>query len=103
MTHQLTSLLILLLSVSVTAQKPVTIDDFTTRNTFAQRSVYGINWMKDGKYYSSQDGNKIVRYNITTGQAEETLIDGDAQTPAVSIQDYEFSTDEKKITPDDKS
>lgn len=79
------------------AQKQITVDDFTLRNTFATRSVYGINWMKDGKYYSSQDGNKIIRVNITTGQTEETLCDGDALNPKISIQDYEFSSDEKKL------
>jgi len=79
------------------AQKTVTIDDFTTRNTFATRSVQGVNWMKDGNYYSSQDGNKIVRVNITTGQTETILCDGDALTPKIAIQDYEFSSDEKKL------
>jgi dipeptidyl-peptidase-4 len=94
-------LYIFLFSVLATAvlhaQKQITIDDFTMRNTFATRSVYGINWMKDGKYYSSQDGNKIVRINITTGQVEETLCDGDALAPKISIQDYEFGSDEKKL------
>jgi dipeptidyl-peptidase-4 len=79
------------------AQKAITVDDFTIRNTFATRSVYGVNWMKDGKYYSSQDGNKIVRVNVTTGQTEAILCDGDALTPNLSIQEYEFSSDEKKL------
>jgi dipeptidyl-peptidase-4 len=86
-----------LFSIVLQAQKPITIDDFTTRNTFATRSVQGVNWMKDGKYYSSQDGNKIVRINITTGQTEAILCDGDVLTPKLSIQDYEFSSDEKKL------
>lgn len=79
------------------AQKQISIDDFTLRNTFATRSVYGINWMKDGKYYSSQEGNRISRFSITTGQAEEVLCDGDALSPKITIQDYEFSSDEKKL------
>lgn len=84
-------------SVAAVSQKQLTIDDFTLRNTFAQRSVYGINWMKDGKFYTSQDGNKIVKYSITTGQAVETLADGDQLSPEISIEDYELSNDEKKL------
>lgn len=86
-----------LLPALLVAQREITIDDFTTRNTFAQRSVYGINWMNDGKFYSSQDGNKIVKFNITTGQAVETLVDGDALNTKLNIQSYEFSSDEKKL------
>ena len=87
----------LLLSITLVAQKQLTVDDFTTRNVFAQQSVSGINWMKDGKFYSSQDGNKIVKYNVTTGEVVETILDGDALSPKISIQNYELSSDEKKI------
>jgi dipeptidyl-peptidase-4 len=89
--------LLLLVPIGMHAQKQLTMEDFTMRNVLAQKSVYGINWMKDGKFYSSQDGNKIVKYNVTTGEAVETVVDGDALTPKVSIQDYELSSDEKKI------
>lgn len=77
------------------AQTPITIDDFSTRNTFAQRSVTGINWMKDGKFYTSQSGNKIIKYDIATGQAVTTLFDGDALS--LSVDDYSLSSDEQKI------
>jgi dipeptidyl-peptidase 4 len=87
----------LLMSVSSFAQKQITVDDFTIRPTFSQKSVYGINWMKDGKFYSSQDENKIVKYNVTTGQPVETIFDGDATSPKIALQDYEMSSDEKKI------
>lgn len=86
-----------LLPALLIAQREITIDDFTTRNTFAQRSVYGINWMNDGKFYSSQDGNKVVKFNITTGQVVETLVDGDALNTKLNIQSYEFSSDERKL------
>ncbi|MCX7636474.1 MAG: S9 family peptidase [Cyclobacteriaceae bacterium] len=79
------------------AQKEITIDDFTTRNAFAQRSVYGINWMNDGKHYTTLEGNKIVKYAIATGQAVETLADGNTMNPKINFTDYELSSDEKKI------
>ena len=79
------------------AQKQITIDDFTTQNTFAQKSVSGINWMKDGKFYTSLTDNKIIKYDITTGLPAETIIDGNALTPTISVQNYSLSGDEKKI------
>lgn len=79
------------------AQKEITIDDFTTHNTFAQRSVYGINWMNDGKHYTTLEGNKIVKYAIATGQAVETLADGNTMNPKINFTDYELSSDEKKV------
>jgi dipeptidyl-peptidase 4 len=90
-------LLLLLIPVLLQAQRAITVDDFTLQNTFAQRSVHGINWMNDGKFYSSQDEDKIIRYDITTGSAVETVFDGAAITPQISLQSYEFSSDEKKI------
>lgn len=88
---------LMFLIVATQAQKQITVEDFTTQNTFAQRSVWGINWMNDGKFYSTLDNNKVGKYNITTGQVEETLVDGTTLTPALTIQDYSFSADEKKL------
>lgn len=78
-------------------QQEITIDDFTTRNTFATRSVNGINWMNDGKYYTSLGDDKIVKYNVTTGKEVETILDGSSLTPTLDIQSYSLSRDEKKI------
>lgn len=96
--RQTTVLFFLVLTAfAAVAQKPITVEDFTTRPTFAQRSVAGINWMKDGKYYSSQAENKIVKYDVATGQVVETILDGDALNPKIDIQGYDLSLDEKKI------
>ncbi|MEX1241599.1 MAG: DPP IV N-terminal domain-containing protein [Cyclobacteriaceae bacterium] len=91
-------LLFFLFSVTlVPAQNRITVDDFTTRNTFAENDVSGINWMNDGKYYTTLSGNKIVKYDITTGQAVETLVDGSAIPTAIVIDEYSFSADERKL------
>lgn len=79
------------------AQKQITVEDFTTKNTFAQRSVSGINWMKDGQFYSSLSSNKVIKFDITTGKEVQTLLDGDALSPRVAIQDYSFSANESKL------
>jgi dipeptidyl-peptidase 4 len=79
----------------VLAQKQISIDDFTTRNTFAQKTVSGIKWMSNGKFYTSIDNNKIIKYDITTGQAVETIVDGSGLN--ITIQNYGMSDDEKKL------
>src|SRR5690348_5319916 len=78
-------------------QSSISVDDFTTRNTFAEKTVSGINWMNDGKYYSALTDNKVVKYDITTGQPVQTLVDGGALPARIVIDDYSLSTDEQKI------
>lgn len=92
-----TFFLFLFATTTVLAQKSITIDDFTTKNTFYQRSVSGINWMNDGKFYSSLQSNKVIKYDITSGQAVETIVDGNSFNPRIDIEDYSFSADEQKI------
>ena len=42
-------------SVAWAEQKSdITVEDIWQKNTFAVKSVYGVNWMKDGRYYSSE-------------------------------------------------
>ncbi|HEY9046132.1 MAG TPA: DPP IV N-terminal domain-containing protein, partial [Ohtaekwangia sp.] len=88
---------LLTFSVAGYAQKQIAVEDFTTKNTFPQKTVRGINWMKDGKFYSTLENNKVVKYNITTGQPVETLVDGSTLSTRVEIQDYSFSADEKRV------
>jgi len=83
--------------LAVAAQKQITIDDFTVKNTFAQKSVNGINWMKNGKFYTSIKENAVVRFDITTGLPTDTIVDGADLSPKLTIHDYSFSQDEKKL------
>ncbi len=89
--------LLLLFQLPAFAQKSITVEDFTTKTTFTPRTVTGINWMKDGKFYSALDDNKVIKYDITTGQAVETLVDGNTLNPKIEIEDYSFSADENKV------
>ena len=81
----------------VSAQSRITVDDFTIRNTFEENKVSGINWMNDGKYYTALTDNKVVKYDITTGQPVQTLVDGRALSPSIVIDDYSLSADETKL------
>lgn len=91
------SILAALAVFSAVAQKQITVADIYQKGTFSQRSVYGINWMNDGQYYSAQEGNDILKYDITTGESVETILDGDALSPAINFNSYSFSKDESKL------
>ncbi|KEO73242.1 S9 family peptidase [Anditalea andensis] len=79
-------------------KQTVTLEHIFKKGAFNQRSVYGINWMKDGQYYSSlvRDGQypKVVKINLATGQTEATLLDGEVLD--VDFSSYSLSADETK-------
>ena len=84
------------LGITVTAQT-ISVEDFTTQNIFTERKVTGINWMKDGNFYTALEDNKVIKYDVTTGQAVQTLVDGGALVTPLVIDDYSLSGDEQKI------
>ncbi len=88
--------LLLILASTVVAQKlkEITVEDIY-RYKFYEGSVYGINWMNDGKYYSSLSKDKIYKINVTTGKSEGVIFDGTKHK--ISFSAYSFSADEKKI------
>lgn len=92
-------ILLIISSLSLQAQnkKAVTLEDVWQRNTFAQRTVASVNWMKSGGFYTSLDEGKIVKHNVATGEAVETIFDPSTATSKVEIDDYVFSSDEKKL------
>ncbi|MBL3654788.1 S9 family peptidase [Fulvivirga sediminis] len=79
------------------AQKKITVSDVFEKDTFSQKSVYGINWMNDGRYYSAQEGNDIVKYDVTTGEKVSTILNGDDLNPSIKFKGYTFSKDMDKI------
>ncbi|MHA6248738.1 S9 family peptidase [Pontibacter sp. CAU 1760] len=107
--HFLTAFLLCCAFVAQAQQKKnITLEDVYKKGTFRAQSVYGVNWMNDGRYYSSQvpdEQNRvqdIVRYDVTTGKPVATIIEGENLVPAGSNQpiqydDYTFSSDEQKV------
>ncbi|WKK83272.2 S9 family peptidase [Marivirga arenosa] len=90
--------LIFVLSSSLAlAQKNITVSDIYEKGTFRQESVYNVNWMNDGKYYSALEDNKVQKINVENGKVVETLVDGNELEPALNIRSYTFSEDEKKL------
>ncbi|QDH78076.1 S9 family peptidase [Echinicola soli] len=79
-------------------QKEVSLASIFKEGVFDQETVRGINWMKDGQYYSSlvkEDGvSKVVKMNISTGEQEGVLIDGNKL--GIEFSSYSFNNDETK-------
>jgi dipeptidyl-peptidase-4 len=92
--------ILLLCSFSAISQqkKKVSLEDVFKSNTFSQKSIYGINWMKDGQFYSSLQrgltGPKVVKINVATGEEAEVLIDGGKL--GINFSSYSFNSDETK-------
>ncbi|WP_242921379.1 S9 family peptidase [Pontibacter liquoris] len=89
-------------------KKDITLEDIYKKGAFRAASVYGVNWMKNGQYYSSQVAdeqnrvNDIVKYDVTTGKPVSTIIEGESLVPEggsqpIQYDDYTFSSDEKKV------
>jgi dipeptidyl-peptidase-4 len=87
----------LTLTSVVHAQEKLTLEKWLLDGEFRQESVYNINWMNDGQFYSALDENNIIKYDITTGQPVETIVEGNALGLPAPIDDYSFSSDEKKL------
>jgi dipeptidyl-peptidase 4 len=85
-----------------------TLEDIFKKDIFRAKSLSGIKWMRDGKYYTTLetlDGNEgqiIAKYDITTGKKTDVLLHtGKLKTSQASglpkVQTYTFSFDEKLI------
>jgi dipeptidyl-peptidase-4 len=90
-------LLTVLISGQLIAQKQITVEDFTSNKIFSAKTISGIRWMNDGQFYSALEGNAIIKYDVTTGNKVETILDGSATEPNITISDYAFSEDEQQI------
>jgi dipeptidyl-peptidase-4 len=89
-------------------KKPLSLEDIFEDQVFAEYRVSGINWMADGRYYTSVVPDEteyyehIVRYDITNGQVVDTLVNGGSLVPegeplALAYNDYALSQDEGKV------
>jgi len=92
--------LVLVMVTSLSFSQKLTLEDVWQKYTFYPKTVSGIRSMNDGLFYTTQVGNKIVKFSYKTGKEVETIFDlaqvkGDNLPNAVS--DYEFSSDEKKL------
>ncbi len=93
---------------SIPDQKPFSLEDIFENGLFTPQSIQGINWMDDGRYYTSQVHDDtsyfehIFQYDITTGKMVDTLVNGAKLVPpgeafALAFSSYVLSPDETKV------
>ncbi len=76
----------------------VSIADVWQDYIFYPRTVRGVNWTQDGRYYTSQNDKYIIKYDIRDGSEVDTLY-GKAGAPAeyLEFDDYRLSPQENQI------
>ncbi len=74
------------------SQKKITVEDIWQKGTFRVKGLPGFNFLKDGKHYSTNMGDVIAKFDLTTGKQVGTIFE--SKTP---FDDYVFSADETKI------
>lgn len=85
---------------SPVAQKQITIDDIWTNGTYRTKGVPGFRFMNDGIHYTTLKDNYILKFDLTTGQLTDTLLDVNLlNLPGEEkrIDDYTFSDDETQL------
>ncbi|MGQ8335503.1 S9 family peptidase [Sunxiuqinia sp. A32] len=96
----LSLLLFLSCTLTLQAQKKITLEDVQQLGAFHQKSISGLQSMKDGEYYSSlENGNQIVKYSFKDGKKAGVVFDLNTveDAPIKSFSKYFFSDDETKI------
>ena len=84
------------ISFSALAQerKPIQFEHIFD-DTFTPERIQNIRWMNDGKFYTTTDGQSIIRFNIING--DSLVIFNGNEFDNLAIQGYEFSSDENLI------
>ncbi|MCG8475439.1 MAG: S9 family peptidase [Cytophagales bacterium] len=83
-------------------KKDITLESIFRQRAFSEESVYGFNWMNNGRYYTSLKNNNLLKYDIITGEVTDTLASHKklAELAGVSsfrFSDYSFSKDEQLL------
>ena len=84
----------------VFGQNQITIDDIWTNFKYRTKGVPGFRFMNDGKHYTTLQDNYILKYDLTTGDLKDTLLDINmVNLPGEEkrVEDYTFSDDETKL------
>ncbi|GAB4403843.1 MAG: S9 family peptidase [Microscillaceae bacterium] len=86
------------LPILAQTKRPVTIDDIWKTNQFRVETLQGVNWTKDGRYYTSQNDRYIIKYDLNTGREVDTLYGkGLSNAEYIAFDEYTFSPQENKI------
>jgi len=99
------NILFLFIAISIAtvsnSQKEITTEDLWKNYTFYAKSVPGFNFLKDGKHYTRLQSNTIKKYDLTTGDFVEDILNAESLKDKSGfkgkIGSYSFSEDESKI------
>lgn len=86
--------------VLATAQngtKEITVKDIWVNYVFYPSYAPGFNWMKDDKFYSTLEENKIIQYSIADQKPVKTILDASTLGADFKVEDYAFNGDESKL------
>ncbi len=89
-----------IISLPLSAQKEITLEDVQLKGTFATETVEGLRSMNDGIHYTTMEDNKrIVKHSYKTGEEVEILFNLSEieNAPISSFSAYQLSDDETKI------
>ncbi|PIY09739.1 MAG: S9 family peptidase [Flexibacter sp. CG_4_10_14_3_um_filter_32_15] len=75
----------------------ISVTDIYSSGKLYAKTLQGVDWTNNGQFYTRMDGNAIVRYDIKTNKAVETIFDGSASDPKINIAEYSFSDKEDKL------
>ena len=98
--------LVLCVTLSTSAQKPLTNEAIWYSNTFSSDRMQGLLSMKDGLHYTALDedggGIAVNIYEYKTGKRTGTVLQSSDLVPSggttpLELEDYEFSGDERKL------
>lgn len=89
--------MLIIATASVTAQKEISLEDIWTNYTFSPKRVPGFNFLNDGRHYTRKQSNVIKKYDLTTGDFVEDILDGATLGTDFTIGSYSFNSDESKI------
>ena len=88
------------LSLNLTAQKDITVEDIWQKYTFYPKSVPGFNFLNDGQHYTKLEKGTIKKYDFKTGAFVEDIFNAslaNAEGFSGEMDEYIFNSDESKI------
>ena len=92
---------ILIMTTTTQSQETITLEDIWRDGKFQTRGVPGFKFLKDGKHYTRLEEDNINKYDITTGDKVDVLLDVSALKGKAGfsgqLSSYEFSRDETKL------
>ena len=92
--------ILFILSSTSFAQSEISVEDIWKDYKFLAKRVPGFNFMKDGKHYARLEAKAIKKYDITTGEYVEDIIDSTLlKTKGFESEmaSYKFNDDESYI------